>query len=36
MVKVYCNLIKQGKWSLERVPEKWRAEVAAALVSSNA
>ena len=27
MAKVYFNLIKDGKWTLEDVPAKWRAEV---------
>lgn len=27
MVKVYCNLIKSGKWTINDVPEKWRYEV---------
>ena len=31
MAKVYYNLIKQGKWTLDRVPQKWRAEVEALL-----
>lgn len=34
MAKLYYNLIKQGKWDLDRVPERWRAEVEA-LLSSN-
>lgn len=27
MAKLYFNLIKNNKWTLERVPEKWRKEV---------
>ena len=27
MAKVYANLIRQGFWTIDRVPEKWRAEV---------
>lgn len=31
MVKIYCDLIKNGLRTLEQVPEKWRAEVQIAL-----
>lgn len=31
MAKVYANLIRQGLWTIDRVPEKWRAEVEALL-----
>lgn len=31
MAKVYANLIKQRLWTIDRVPEKWRAEVEALL-----
>jgi hypothetical protein len=31
MVKIYYDLIKAGKWAIERVPSKWRAEVQAML-----
>lgn len=31
MVKLYVSLIKQGLWTLERVPERWREAVAAEL-----
>lgn len=27
MAKLYANLIKQDLWSIEQVPEKWKAEV---------
>jgi hypothetical protein len=27
MAKLYYNLIKGGKWTLEDVPEKWREAV---------
>ena len=29
MVKIYADLIKQGagNWTIERVPERWRADV---------
>lgn len=27
MAKIYYNLVKAGKWNIEDVPEKWRAEV---------
>jgi hypothetical protein len=31
MVKIYVDLIKAGKRTLEQVPEVWRAEVDAEL-----
>jgi hypothetical protein len=31
MAKIYFNRIKAGKWLLEDVPERWRAEVEAML-----
>lgn len=31
MIKFYVNRIKQGKMTLENVPEKWREEVREAL-----
>lgn len=31
MAKIYYNRILAGKWKLEDVPERWRAEVAAML-----
>ena len=31
MAKIYYNRIKVGKWTLEDVPELWRAEVKALL-----
>ncbi len=27
MAKVYAALVREGKWELEKVPERWRAEV---------
>lgn len=27
MAKIYANRIKAGKWRIEDVPERWRAEV---------
>lgn len=27
MVKIYVNLIKQGLWSIDQVPERWKVEV---------
>ncbi len=27
MVKIYVNLIKQGLWNIEQVPEIWKVEV---------
>lgn len=27
MAKIYVNLIKQGLWKIEQVPERWKAEV---------
>lgn len=27
MAKVYARMIKSGKMTLERVPEKWRGQV---------
>lgn len=31
MAKLYYDLIKDGNWTLDRVPAKWRAEVEAML-----
>lgn len=31
MAKIYANLVKQGAWTLEQVPEKWKTEVEALL-----
>ena len=31
MAKIYYNRIKAGKWIIEKVPERWRAEVQAML-----
>ncbi len=27
MVKIYAKLIKQGLWTVEQVPERWKVEV---------
>lgn len=27
MAKLYYNLIVNGKWTIDRVPEKWKSEV---------
>ncbi len=27
MIKIYANLIKQGLWSIDQVPERWKVEV---------
>lgn len=27
MINLYVNLIRSGKWTLERVPIRWRDEV---------
>lgn len=27
MAKLYYNLIINGKWTIERVPEKWKEDV---------
>ncbi len=27
MAKIYAALIKEEKWTIEQVPEKWRQEV---------
>ena len=35
MAKLYYNLIKSGKWTIDRVPEKWRAEVEALLAEAE-
>ena len=31
MVKIYYNRIKAGKWTIDKVPERWRADVQAML-----
>lgn len=31
MAKIYYNRIKAGKWTIEEVPERWRADVQAML-----
>lgn len=27
MAKIYATLVREGKWTMEKVPERWRAEV---------
>ncbi len=27
MAKIYAKLIKQGLWTVEQVPERWKVEV---------
>lgn len=27
MAKIYCKLVKAGRWTIEDVPELWRAQV---------
>ena len=27
MAKIYATLVRQGKWTLDKVPERWRDEV---------
>lgn len=27
MAKIYATLVRGGKWTLDKVPERWRAEV---------
>lgn len=27
MAKLYYNLIKNGKWTIDRVPQTWKQEV---------
>jgi hypothetical protein len=31
MVKIYVRAIREGRMTIEQVPDKWRAEVYAAL-----
>jgi hypothetical protein len=33
MVQIYASLIHKGLWTLEQVPERWRAEVEALLAA---
>lgn len=35
MAKIYYNRIRAGKWRLEDVPARWRAEVAAMLAADG-
>ena len=35
MIKFYVQMIKQGKMTLEEVPEKWRQMVKEALENKN-
>lgn len=36
MVKVYYNLVKNGKWDIEDVPARWRDGVQALLDADEA
>lgn len=27
MAKVYATLVREGKWTLDKVPARWRADV---------
>ncbi len=27
MAKIYANLVKQGIWTIEQIPERWKSEV---------
>ena len=27
MAKIYATLMREGKWTMEKVPQRWRAEV---------
>lgn len=27
MAKIYAKLVKAGTWTIEQVPERWRAQV---------
>lgn len=31
MAKIYAKLVKAGTWTIEQVPERWRAQVEALL-----
>lgn len=35
MVNFYVNMIKNGRLQLEQVPDRWRADVEAALAETN-
>lgn len=35
MAKLYCELVKSGKRTLESVPKRWRDEVAAILATDE-
>lgn len=35
MVAVYITLIQRGLWSIDQVPERWRAEVEEALTKEE-
>lgn len=36
MVVVYITLIQRGLWTIEQVPERWRADVEKALEEDRA
>ena len=27
MAKIYATLVREGKWTMEKGPQRWRAEV---------
>jgi hypothetical protein len=31
MAKVYARLVREGKWTIEQVPDRWREQVKALL-----
>ena len=35
MAKVYYDLIKAGRWTIEQVPSKWKEEVQGMLDADN-
>lgn len=36
MAKLYYRLIKEGRWTLDKVPEKWKAAVEELLKADEA
>ena len=35
MAKIYAKLVKAGTWTIEQVPERWRAQVEEMLVAEG-
>lgn len=35
MAKIYYRMIKDGRWTIDRVPEYWRGEVEKLLRENN-